>query len=231
MKIMTFNIQHCYNLSLKEINYEILSSEIKSLEMDVVGINEIYGANESIYGNQVEKLAKMAGYDYYYFAKAFDHKHGPYGNAIFSKIPFESVETVVIPPPMVKKNPDGYYEDRCLLIAKLANGMKVIVTHFGLNDDEVEKEVRVLLEHLDNSKCIFMGDLNVTPENELLVPIKNVLKDVSLNFCFNDLTFPSDNPDRKIDYIFASKDIVVKNAYILKKIISDHFAHIVITED
>lgn len=231
MKIMTYNIQHCYNFALKEINYELLSSEIRSLDLDVVGINEIYGGEESIYGNQVEKLAQMSGYKYYYFAKAFDHQHGPYGNAIFSKIPFESVQTVLIPSPIVKKNPDGYYEDRCLLIAKLANGKKVIITHFGLNVDEVEKEVKVLLEHLDQECCIFMGDLNVTPENELLMPIKTVLKDASMNFCSNDLSFPSDNPDRKIDYIFVSNDIVVKDAYILKKIISDHFAHVIITED
>lgn len=231
MKIMTFNIQHCYNFLLKEIDYEILSSEIKSLDLDVVGINEIYGSNESIYGNQVEKLAKMSGYNYYYFAKAFDHKDGPYGNAIFSRIPFESAETIIITSPLVKKNPYGYYEDRCLLVANLANGIKIIVTHFGLNEDEIEKEVSVLLEHLDDKKCIFMGDLNVSYENKLIAPLTEILNDASENFCQNVMTWPSDNPQVKIDYIFVSKDLVVKDAFILKKIISDHLAHVAVIKD
>ena len=227
MKIMTYNIQHCYNYILEKVDYEMLAKEIKNINPDIVGINEIYGEDESsFYGNQVEKLAELAGYDYFYFAKAFDHDKGPYGNALFSKIPIVNAQTIVIPSPEIKKNLDGYYEQRCLLVAELANGKRVIVTHFGLNIDEVEKEVEVLLEYLSDTNCIFMGDLNSLPDDDVLNPIKLVMKDTATDFCGDTLTFASFEPKIKIDYIFVSFDLEIKNAYAIEKVLSDHFAYV-----
>ena len=133
-------------------------------------INEIYGDESSIYGNQVKKLVELTGYKYYYFAKAFDHEHGPYGNAIFSKFPIVKCETIIVPSPENKRNPEGYYETRCLLVADLIDGTRAIVTHFGLNEDEVEKEINVLLGYIKGEKCIFMGDLNSVPNDSILNP-------------------------------------------------------------
>ena len=226
MKVMTFNIQHCYNYILNKVDYEMLANEIKSVSPDILGINEIYGDEISIFGDQVTKIAELTGYKYYYFAKAFDHEHGPYGNAIFSKIPFISCENIIVPSPEIKRNPEGYYETRCLLVADFVDGTRVIVTHFGLNIDEVEKEIVELLNHIKDEKCIFMGDLNTLPTDEILNPIRERMNDASNGFCQTTFTFSSLNPEKKIDYIFVSKDLKVKNAYILEKIISDHFPHI-----
>ena len=233
MKVMTFNVQHCYNYILEKVDYEMLASEIKQVDADVVGLNEIFSGDEnSLYGNQIEKIAKLAGYPYFYFAKAIELEKGPYGNAVLSKIPFETIETIVVPSPEEnKKNPDGYYETRCLLVIKLVNGKKVIITHFGLNEDEVEKEINVLLNYLDSSNCIFMGDLNSLFEDEILTPIKDVMKDAAKGFCQNFMTFPSYDPKIKIDYIFVSPDLKVEDAYVLEKVLSDHFAHIAVIED
>lgn len=231
MKIMTFNIQHCHNYIVDKINYQMLAEEIKNISPDVLGINEIYGDKTSIYGNQVEKLVELTGYKYYYFARAFNHEHGPYGNALFTKIPIIKCETIIIPSPENKRNPNGYYETRCLLVADLENGTRVIVTHFGLNEDEVEKEIGVVLEYIKDSKCIFMGDLNSVPEDAILNPIRERMNDASDNFCSNTFTFSSLNPEKKIDYIFVSPDVKVKDAFVLEKVISDHFAHIAVVED
>ena len=70
-----------------------------------------------------------------------------------------------------------------------------------------------------------MGDFNVTPDNPVLNPIKEKLKDAGMGFCENTPTFPSDNPKIKIDYIFVSSDIEVKHAEIPEKIASDHRVH------
>ena len=232
MKIMTYNIQHCYNYLLKEVNFELLSSEIKRENPDIIGLNEVYGEDDSsFYGDQVTKIANMIGYEYYYFAKAFDHEKGPYGNALLSKIPITSVETIVIFEPEVKANPLGYYETRCLLVAELADGNRIIVTHFGLNEDEIEKEVDILKKYLRKDKCILVGDFNTTFNNNLLNPIKDYLYDASKNYCQDDFTFASYKPEVKIDYIFVSYDINVKNAYVVKKIVSDHFAHVAIIDN
>ena len=39
------------------------------------------------------------------------------------------------------------------------------------------------------------------------------------------LSFPSVNPNRKIDYIFVSKDINILDANIPSIVASDHFPH------
>ena len=72
-----------------------------------------------------------------------------------------------------------------VLKAELENGLLVLVTHFGLCIDEQENAVKTILENIRDEKCILMGDFNVTPDNELLSPIKAKMKDTSLGFCEN----------------------------------------------
>ena len=135
------------------------------------------------------------------------------------------METILIPDPNPKR-PGGWYETRCVLKAELENGLRVLVTHFGLEPDEQENAVKTVLEHIREEKCILMGDFNVEPQNELLNPIRERLIDTSLGFCENQPSFPSDKPRIKIDYIFVSKDIEVKSAQIAEIIASDHRPHV-----
>ena len=70
-----------------------------------------------------------------------------------------------------------------------------------------------------------MGDFNVTPDNPVLNPIKEKMKDASVGFCENTPTWPSDKPEIKIDYIFVSNDLKVEWACIPEIIASDHRVH------
>ena len=227
MKIMSFNTQHCLNFLEQKIDYDIMAKAILDVGADIVGLNEMFDGGENAkYTYQTKELSNLTGIENYYFAKAIDDWDGPYGNGFLSKIPFKSVETIKIPDPNPKRVEGGYYETRCLLKAELQNGLLVLVTHFGLCIDEQENAVKTILEHVRDEKCILMGDFNVTPDNELLAPIKAKMKDTSTGFCENKLSFPSDNPRIKIDYIFVSPDIEVVNADIPKIIASDHRPHI-----
>ena len=76
-----------------------------------------------------------------------------------------------------------------------------------------------------------MGDLNSVPNDSILNPIREKMLDASAGFCYDTYTFSSLDPSKKIDYIFVSSDIKVKEAYVLEKVLSDHFAHIAIIED
>ena len=56
---------------------------------------------------------------------------------------------------------------------------------------------------MEKEKTILMGDFNTTPENKVLKPIRERLKDTDgFNPIKNHGTYPSDKPDVKIDYIF-----------------------------
>ena len=223
MKIMSFNTQHCLNFLEQKVDYEIMAKAILEVGADVVGLNEMFG--EGKYCEQVKELSSLTGMENYYFAKAIDDADGPYGNGILSKIPFKSVETIIIPDPNPKK-PGGWYETRCVLKAELENGLRVLVTHFGLMDDEQENAQKTILGNIRDEKCILMGDFNIKPDNELLLPIRERLIDTAKGFCENKLSFPSDKPNIKIDYIFVSPDLKVVTADIPEIIASDHRPHI-----
>ncbi|MBQ3155103.1 MAG: endonuclease/exonuclease/phosphatase family protein, partial [Clostridia bacterium] len=78
---------------------------------------------------------------------------------------------------------------------------------------------------IDASACpvVLMGDFNVTPDNPVLLPIRERLYDTEDAFRTKDLlSFPSDKPTEKIDYIFTSKEIKTTFATLPQMIVSDH---------
>ena len=166
MKIMSFNTQHCLNYLEQKVDYEIMARAIMDTGADIIGLNEMFDGG--IYCEQTKKLASITGIENYYFAKAIDDSDGPYGNGILSKIPFKSVETIIIPDPSPKR-PGGWYETRCVLKAELENGVRVLVTHFGLEKDEQENAVKTILQHIRNEKCILMGDFNIEPSHPIYI--------------------------------------------------------------
>ena len=226
MKIMTFNTQHCLNYLEQKIDFPLMAKTITNLGADIIGLNEMRGAGEHPeYTAQTETLSALTGIENYYFAKAIDVGGvDPYGNGLLSKIPFASVETVPIPDPVPKAGGRGY-ETRCLLKAKLQNGFTVLVTHFGLNPDEQENAVATVLKHLTDEKCILMGDFNVTPDNPVLSPIRARMRDTADAFPVPLLSFPSDRPEIKIDYVFVSPDVEVLSADIPAVVAADHRPH------
>ena len=227
MKIMTFNTQHCLNFIERKIDFNIMAKAIIDCDADIIGLNEMRNAGaDSAYEDQVGALSELTGIKYKYFAEAIKVKgENPYGNGILSKIPFAQVETIKIPDPPRDENYHRY-ESRSVLKAKLENGLTVLITHFGLHPDEQINAVDTILEHLEDEKCILMGDFNVKPDNSVLVPIRERMIDTTNYFNGQLLSFPSDVPTTKIDYIFVSRDIEVVDADIPAIIASDHRPHI-----
>ncbi len=228
IRIMSFNTQHCLNYKTKKIDFPLMAETIKALGGEIVGLQEIRGKGEAEdYADQAKILAELLGYNYY-FAEAirFGGKN-PYGNALISRYPILSAETVLIPDPKVKKY-DGYYETRCILKAVVDVGEKlnVLVGHFGLNPDEQENAVKTVFENLTNDKCVLMGDFNITPDNQHISEIGKVLFDTAKAFDVAKFSFPSDKPERKIDYIFTSNDLKVISADIPNIVASDHRPYI-----
>ena len=132
----------------------------------------------------------------------------------------------MIPDPQIKEY-DGYYETRCLLKATIdvGDGLNVLVSHFGLNPDDHQNAVKTIVSNLSVERCVLMGDFNVQPDNPVLAPIRAQLYDTAHTFASPKLSFPSDVPNVKIDYIFVSRDLAVSCADIPEVIASDHRPH------
>ena len=236
MKIMTFNTQHMADhYGDNQVNFQKYADYILSEAPDVVGLNEIRSSGKAWdYRNQTAHLAALTEMPYSYFAKAIiPFGQGPYGNAMLSKYAIVEVKTISIPDPEPKRF-DDYYETRCLLKAKLENGVTVLISHFGLNPDEQENAVKTVAQHIEDEKCILMGDFNVLPDSHILDPIRARMKDTADVFPKPLLSFPAHAPDRKIDYIFVSHDVQVVSADIPALALSDHrpyIAELIIPED
>ena len=115
---MSYNTQHCLNFLTQKIDFDLIANTIKNCGADIIGLQEIRGEGpREDYVDQIKVLSEKTGF-YYYFAEAIKvDDTNPYGNAILSKYPITSAETITIPDPEVKKYKDGY-ETRCILKAK-----------------------------------------------------------------------------------------------------------------
>ena len=227
MKVMSFNTQHCLNYIEQKIDFDIMAKTILDCDADIVGLNEMRGkGNDPEFDDQVKILSELTGMPYYIFAPAIQVRDkGPYGNGFLSKIPIIKAETIMIPDPLVKKV-GGRYETRCVLKVLLENGVTVLVTHMGLVSDERVNAVATVLEHMADEKCILMGDFNMKPEDAILAPIYDKMKDTAELFDSPKLSSKSIEPKVKIDYIFVSRDIDVVSADIPAIIASDHRPHV-----
>ncbi len=225
IKAVTFNIQHCENFVTEKIDFDAYAEKILSFDADVIGLNEVRDAGVSAdYQAQAAILAEKTGYRYY-FAKATEIGEGnPYGNAVLTRLPIKNCETVPVPDPDPRSY-DGYYETRCLLKLTLAEpDVTFFIIHFGLNPDEHENALRTVLDNLGDGNAVLMGDLNVTPDSSIIARIREKMTDAATAAAPGEalLSFPSDAPDRKIDYIFTKGDITAKTCRIVPGVLSDH---------
>jgi endonuclease/exonuclease/phosphatase family metal-dependent hydrolase len=226
-KVMTFNIQHALDYQKQAIDFDLFINAIKKYNADVCGLNEVRGEGpEEDYTDQTSTIADGLGFNSY-FGEAIKVKGtSPYGNAIVSRYPFKSVETIKIPDPENKK-PNHRFESRCVIkaIADI-DGKEVcfLVCHMGLNLSEQKNAVETICDLLNeiDIPVILMGDFNTTPHNKILKPIRKVMKDTDdFNPVKNHGTYPSDKPNEKIDYIFY-RDLKCLKAETIEEIFSDH---------
>ena len=224
--LMSFNTQHCKSYLSQKINIDLFADEIKKIGADIIGLNEMRGDGpREDYTAQTEALASKLGFNYY-FAKAFDvGGENPYGNAILSRYPILSADTIKIPNPE-----NGKFEPRCLLFAKIDSPigeLSVLVTHFGLSAPEHNNAHKTVLENIKNEKCVLMGDFNITPDNPIIADISTKMYDTANLFSQPKYSYPSDFPKMKIDYVFTSKDLKVSFADIPAHVVSDHRPYVI----
>lgn len=228
MRVMTFNIQHCYEYRKKRINIPAFYKTIKNFGVNICGLNEVRGKGRlSGYTDQTNAIGDGLDFNRY-FAEAIKVKGtGPYGNAIVTEYNIVSAETVLIPDPD-DKNDEGAFESRCVLKSILkAEGKElcVLVCHMGLENSERINAVSTICRIIDETDLpiILMGDFNTTPDNAILKPIYQRLSDTDDSADIKGSpTYPSYKPEVKIDYIFY-RGLVCEKVETYCEVVSDHF--------
>ena len=89
-------------------------------------------------------------------------------------------------------------------------------------------ELSTFLNYVQTLKgpVIFGGDLNVSPNTEIIHRINHYANDAFLDdHTFGSFTFKISFPTMRLDYLFRSKDIISEKSMIIKPntILSDHF--------
>lgn len=227
---MTFNIQHCLDYKKRKIDCDLFARKITEYGADFCGLNEVRGKGLLVgYTDQIKKLSEKTEM-YGYFGEAIKVKGlAPYGNAILSKKPIKSMQTILIPDPGMK-NEKVNYETRCIIKAIVEeNGKDILflVTHMGLAKAERINAVKTICEIADDTDLpiVLMGDFNACPEEETFQPLFQRFSDTLKG---KDVkTFPSDCPEIKIDYILY-RGLECKNTKVINEVVSDHLP--IITE-
>ncbi len=235
LRFMTYNIQSGYPLGRSTAKTDVngAAEVIRASGAEIIGLNEVHGC-----GNpstpfpfaQAERIASALGYQCFFGRSIMEHGCDPYGNAIISKYPIVEAKIIRIPEPQ-DKSESHYYEARtiCRCVIEIPDGeggfkyLAVYSSHYGLSSAEHECAVRTTLDTVEKETLpyVFMGDLNMNPDNPIIAPLFDEMHDTA-HLLDEKLTFPSDKPSCKIDYIFTSSGIGHISAEVLNTLASDH---------
>lgn len=229
MKVMSYNIHSGRSMD-NVLDVQAIGDVIRAQAPDICALNEVRMRTRDVGGRELAKdLADMAGMRWR-FGRAIDIAGGEYGNAILSRYPISSSRVVPVKEVPVEERV-GYYEPRAALecILETEKGrVQVITCHFGLSHREQEEAVQTVLEMLrGDMPTLFMGDLNIEPDDDLIAALRSVLRDTAGDA---PLTFPSRNAEIKIDYIFTSGHFRCGALRTVQTLASDHLPILVDAE-
>jgi endonuclease/exonuclease/phosphatase family metal-dependent hydrolase len=221
LTLLTFNI-HSANDQDGEVALEQIIEEIRETDAQLVGLQEVeHNMPRSNYQDQARLIAEALGYHYYY-GENINILGVQYGNALLSRFPIINAENHKLPKKMLE--PRGLIE---ALVDVDGIPYYVYVTHLGLNPVERKLQIQYINEKLTqrDGHSLILGDFNNNPDSEEMQPLNLLMVDsaVALNKS-NQYTFPNwkDAPDKRIDRIYVSPQIELKNYEVMPSAVSDH---------
>ena len=225
LKVMTYNIFSGRTLD-GSYDLEGKIETIREVNPDILGLNEVHlNTRHSNFTSQTDTLGDALDMPHRFFARAIDHNGGQYGIALLSRYPILSCECVPIPDSYDEQG--NHPESRVHICATIdVNGktIQVLTSHYGLSQAEQEHAVAETLRLKDASlPTIFMGDLNAQDTDAVMAPLFANFQDAACSLTGPDkLTFRSDKPTIRIDYIFHTPEFMVENVKVLPSTASDH---------
>lgn len=216
VRVGSYNIHNAVGMDDK-LDFDRVAQVIDDMDVDAIAIQELDSATERSNGlvvlDELAKRTNMVGT----FNASIDFSGGKYGNGILTKNEPLSTEAIALP---------GSEETRSLLIVEMEDYV-LCCTHLSLTEVDRQKSMIIIQQQTEkySSKPVFLaGDLNARPSSEEINFLSNhwtMLSDST------DPTFPSDAPDRVIDYIFLKNNnqfthSVIDGTVVNEPVASDH---------
>jgi endonuclease/exonuclease/phosphatase family metal-dependent hydrolase len=221
-KVMTYNMGYLSGMTNNQPvkrpgkaffdkNTESFLQLLGEIQPDIIGIQEIdFHSKRSHYVNQLETIAKKAGYPYAAKAINWDKRYLPFpywplslhfgrvlsGQAVLSRWPILSTERIVLPKP--KSTPffyNAFYLDRLIQMVKIKIGdsnLIILNVHLDAIDRETREEqakrlLNIYRSYKDDYPVLLMGDFNSIPPD---APRKKDFPDEPVTDFRNDRTIP-----------------------------------------
>lgn len=238
IQVMTYNIAGCRDYSTGgtgavAINPAGVLRAVRAVNPAILGMNEVdEGLPRSGMLRTTAYFGKLLGTESR-FSCAYRFDGGEYGNALFSTYPILSHETVEIPTINPKSEPRAILHDTLSVGGKTIH---VCVLHMGLSKPERESAIRTLRELLASVRdpVIVMGDFYLTPDDETLLPLREILHNTGDALPAGSVSYPGQDhlPEEKrvIDYIFVSKQFTTCSVEIPRIGCSDHSPYTAVLE-
>lgn len=220
IRILAYNIRHGAGMD-GQIGLQRVARVINALEPDLVTLQEVdRGVVRTGGVDQAARLGELTGM-HAVFGDFMDYQGGQYGMALLSKYPIATHAN--------HRLPDGR-EPRSALAAtvRMADSQREIIVvgiHLYATAEERYAQAERIVEiyRRETRPVILAGDFNSTPDSDVMkllgkwwhIPAKGE----------NHLTFPSDHPDREIDFIIyrpADEFDIVDSRVIQESMASDH---------
>lgn len=217
IRLMSYNIRNSKGLDNKT-DYDRIANVILDVAPDIIGIQELDSVTGRSNGDDVLDILSRKTLMFSTYGSTINYDGGRYGIGILSKE--KPIRVIKVPLPCKD-------EPRVLLIVELKD-YYFGNTHFSLNSEDRMKAVDIIrneVKKLDSAKPFFLvGDLNDTPESEVVTSIMSEFKTLVPN---NQYTYPADNPNKRIDYILGYDSsvgwsLLTDKGIIDEKVASDH---------
>jgi endonuclease/exonuclease/phosphatase family metal-dependent hydrolase len=232
VRVLTFNILHGATMK-GDFDLNVIAKVIIDARPDLVALQEV--DNKTNRAHQLDLAAELGLRTEMtpFFGKAMDYDGGEYGEGILSRFPVLRTRNVPLP-----YTPGNEPRAALEIVTVLPSGDTIafVGTHLDhLNDetDRVSQVGRINEVFFSNTyPTILAGDLNAIP-GSLPIAILEEIWSSTYDKQNPAATFPSDHPEKKIDYVMFSPRAswkVLEKRVIQDPIASDHCAYLVILE-
>lgn len=221
IRVMSYNILSGYAEQFRDKPYTLetakramdaLAEVIRRQDPDFVILNEVdNGSERTAKVHQAREIAERLGMEWHYTSANTNHYNGEFGEAVLSKFPILERLSYILPYEEVPGGPK--LETRALCVIRVEiDGQSFFVAGTHLDHRYYENSrilqvntIRGLYDTELAGNMILAGDLNAVPSAESMITLSSFMKQAGP---VDALSYPSDKPDRKIDYIFYNPSSV-----------------------
>lgn len=220
LRVAAYNIKHGRGMD-GEVDLERVADVLRALDADVITLQEVDKNTERTGGvDQVAVLARLLGVRGFHGAHR-PYQGGEYGNAVLTRVPVRDVRVHPIPP----AGGSALSVHEVELAGGPRGAISVVSVHLAGAPEERFAQADSLSKLFSEREhpVVLAGDFNSRRGDRVMARLTKDWQVIDKEGDAN--TFPSDSPDREIDFIMlrpAGTFELIEHRVVDESIASDH---------